>query len=110
MADEDAQKMLMEMQKKQQQLQQIVVQKEETEADLQESKRALEELEGGKGDEVYESVGSIMVEKDRDDLKDELEEKIEDLEVRKQSLEKKQERLEDQVEETRQKFSQGLSG
>ena len=109
MSEQDAQKIMMEMQQNQQQMQQVMQQKEETESEIQESKRALEELEENDDGEVYRQVGNILVSRDRDKLKDELEEKVEDLGVRMKSLEKKETRLQDKLEETQKKF-QGSIG
>ncbi|HJJ26489.1 MAG TPA: prefoldin subunit beta [Methanocorpusculum sp.] len=75
----------------QQQLQQISSQKMQYEMTLRETKRAAEELESVKDDAaVFASVGSIMMQKDKESVKADLAEKIDSLELRISSLEKQE--------------------
>jgi len=68
--------------------------------------KSLEELEDESDQEVYKSVGEILVKKDRDELVEDLEDEHEKLETRKESLSKKEERLQQKMQETQQKFGE----
>jgi|AntDeeMetagen134_2_1112570.scaffolds.fasta_scaffold32307_1 prefoldin beta subunit len=108
MSEQEAQKMMMEMQQNQQRMQQVMQQKEETESEIQESKRALDELEQSDEGDVYRQVGNILVARDRDKLEEELEEKIDDLEARLKTLEKKEGQIRDKLEESQKKIQGSL--
>lgn len=95
---------MMEFQKTHQRLQQITVQKQSTKTEQKEVGNALKELEGSKDEDVYKSVGSILISKDFEEMKKELEEKKESLEVRMKSLEKREKKLRKKVEESQKKL------
>ena len=64
------------MQQSQQNLQSILMQKQQVEMENAESDRALEELKkAADGDQVYKYAGSILIKSDKKSLIDELEEK-----------------------------------
>ncbi len=107
--DQDAQKMMMELQKTQQSLQTVAQQAEETQNELNGVEKALEELKESEG-QVYKSVGELLVERDRDDLEDELEESKEDLGIRLKGLNRKEEKLRKKIQENQEKFSQNFQG
>ena len=66
------------MQQSQQNLQSILMQKQQVEMENAESDRALEELKkAADGDEVFKYAGSILIKSDKKSLIDELEEKKE---------------------------------
>ena len=86
-----AQQQLSMFQQIQQQLQQVTSQKMQYEMTLRETKRAAEELESVKdGAAVFCSVGSVMMQKDKDAVKADLTEKIDSLELRVSSLDKQE--------------------
>ena len=75
----------------QQQLQQVSSQKMQYEMTLRETKRAVEELEAVKDDAaVFSSIGSIMIQKDKETVKKELTDKADSLELRISSLDKQE--------------------
>jgi prefoldin beta subunit len=64
-------------------MQQLVLQKQRLDLELNESERALKTLEDVPSDaKVYKSAGAILVEKRKDDVVKELEERKEFLEMR----------------------------
>lgn len=75
----------------QQQMQQIASQKMQYEMTLRETKRADEELNSAKEDTViFSSIGSVMIQKDKESVKKELSERIDSLELRISSLDKQE--------------------
>ena len=71
----------------QQQLQQVSSQKMQYEMTLRETKRALEELNAAADDVVvFSSAGSILIQKNKETVSTELQEKIDSLELRIGSL------------------------
>jgi prefoldin beta subunit len=72
-------------------LQQLVLQKQRLEMERNESERALKTLEDVTSEtKVYKSAGAILVEKDRDVVVKELEERLEFLEMRSKVLAKQE--------------------
>ncbi|HJJ42080.1 MAG TPA: prefoldin subunit beta [Methanocorpusculum sp.] len=75
----------------QQQLQQVSSQKMQYDLTLRETKRAIDELESIKDDAaVYSTVGTIMIQKDKESVKAELKERVDSLQLRISSLEKQE--------------------
>ena len=73
----------------QQQLQQVSSQKMQYEMTLRETKRALDELNAATDDVVvFSSAGSILIQKKKETVSTELQEKIDSLELRIGSLDK----------------------
>lgn len=72
-------------------MQQLVLQKQRLDLELNESERALKTLEDVPSDaKVYKSAGAILVEKRKDDVVKELEERKEFLEMRSKVLVKQE--------------------
>jgi prefoldin beta subunit len=93
MVTEEDKKFLGQFQAYQQQLQSIMIQKENLKLQILEIERALEELEASKEKEAYKITGSIMIKKNSTDLKNELKEKKDSFDVRTKTLEKAEERI-----------------
>ncbi|HJJ91094.1 MAG TPA: prefoldin subunit beta [Methanocorpusculum sp.] len=75
----------------QQQLQQVSSQKIQYEMTIRESKRALEELKTTAEDTiVFSSIGSILIQKRKEIVANELQERIDSLELRVSSLDKQE--------------------
>ena len=107
----EAQEKIEELQDLQETAQQVAQQKQQAETQLQESKTAVETLDGIEGDtQMYREVGELLIETDYDDAYDDLEEKIDSLEVRVQTLEKQENRVQEQFEELQQELQQMLQG
>ena len=96
----DDTKIVEQFQLYQQQYQAIALQKEQIRLQQLEIEKALEELEVSKSkDKAYKITGPIMIKKDIDDLKKELEEKKEDMDLRLKTLTKAEERITTKLKE-----------
>ncbi|RJS86664.1 prefoldin subunit beta [Candidatus Bathyarchaeota archaeon] len=81
------QEQLAKMQQLQNTLQSLLIQKQRLELELSETERALKALESLPGDaRVYKAVGTILVERSRDEVVKELSERKEFLEMRSKVL------------------------
>jgi len=88
------------LQQMQQQMQAVLQQKSQYEMAVKEAKRAIEELNDTKEDAgVYMTVGSVIMQKDRETVLSTLTEKIETLEIRVKSLEKQEKALSSKFEQ-----------
>ena len=97
------------MQQSQQNLQSILMQKQQVEMENAESDRALEELKkAADGDQVFKYAGSILIKSDKKSLIDELEEKKELSKTKSTVLSKQEERLKTSLQEQEQKIQEML--
>ncbi|MDC0211178.1 prefoldin subunit beta [Candidatus Nitrosopelagicus sp.] len=97
------------MQQSQQNLQSILMQKQQVEMENAESDRALEELKkAADGDQVFKYAGSILIKSDKKSLIDELEEKKELSKTKTTVLTKQEERLKTSLQEQEQKIQEML--
>lgn len=97
------------MQQSQQNLQSILMQKQQVEMENAESDRALEELKkAADGDQVFKYAGSILIKSDKKSLIDELEEKKELSKTKSTVLAKQEERLKTSLQEQEQKIQEML--
>ena len=78
----------------QQQLQSVLIQIESLRMRKIEVEKAMEELEKSKEKFAYRIAGEIMVKRDKEELKKELEEELEGIDLRIKSLEKTKARIE----------------
>ncbi|HVX03442.1 MAG TPA: prefoldin subunit beta [Nitrososphaera sp.] len=99
------------LQQLQQNLQAIMMQKQQLEVESVETDRALEELKkAGPEDAVYKAAGSVMVKAKRDDVVKELEEKKELSATRVKVLEKQEGRVKDNLKEVEAKINEMIRG
>lgn len=105
---EETKNLLAQFQAYQQQLQTILIQKESIKIQVMETEKALEELNQTKEKNAYKISGQIMVLKPVEELKKELSETKEDLEVRIKALEKSEEKLKDKLKELQNKLKDVL--
>lgn len=91
-----------------QQYQMVITQKQKLTIELNETTMAVEELEKDP-DTVYKSIGSILVKTKRDDVKKELEERKENLDVRIKTLERQEQRLLEKLKNMQAKIEQMIS-
>ena len=99
------------LQQIQQQMQTIGAQKSQYEMAVREAKRATEELKDVNEDApVYLSVGTVMMQKKKEDVLKNLNEKIETLELRVKSLEKQESMLQGKFEQLQAQIKQALEG
>ena len=71
---------------------------------LVEIKKALEEIEKTK-DDVFKVSGPILIKTSKDDVRKDLEDKTEFMELRVKTLEKSEQKLKEQFEDFREKLS-----
>jgi prefoldin beta subunit len=99
------------LQQLQQNLQAIMMQKQQLEVETVETERALEELKkAGPEDAVYKAAGSVMVKAKKDDVVKELEEKKELSATRVKVLEKQEGRVKDNLKEVESKINEMIRG
>jgi len=103
------QEQIAKMQQSQQNLQSIMMQKQQVEMENAESDRALEELKkAGDDDQVFKFAGTILIKSDKKSLIDELEEKKELSKTKSTVLAKQEERLKTSLQEQEQKIQEML--
>jgi prefoldin beta subunit len=99
------------LQQLQQNLQAIMMQKQQLDIENVETERALEELKkAGAEDVVYKAVGSVMVKAKKDDVIKELEEKKELSSTRVKVLEKQETRVKENLKEVETKINEMIRG
>ncbi|KQC09170.1 MAG: prefoldin subunit beta [Methanolinea sp. SDB] len=99
------------LQQMQQQMQTIGSQKAQYEMAVREAKRASEELNDVSDDAaVFMSVGTVMMQKKKDAVLKNLEEKVETLGLRIKSLEKQETMLQGKFEQLQAQVKQSLEG
>jgi len=101
------QEQLAKLQQTQQNLQSILMQKQQLESEKHETEKALEELKKASDDEsVFKHAGTIMIKSNKKDLIDELEEKIELTKTKASLLVKQEERLKIALKEQETKIQE----
>ena len=105
------QEQLVRFQQLQQTLQSVASQKQQLDAELNETDKALAELEKSTDETpVYKSVGSILVKSNRQNLLTELKERKELLTTRVTVLGKQEERTRERLKEAQEKLQVRLQG
>lgn len=85
----DRDKKIQEMQMLEQNLQNLLLQKQAFQMELSETKSALKEIENS-GDEVFKIIGQLMIKTDKAKMKEELSNKERIIELRIKSIEKQE--------------------
>jgi prefoldin beta subunit len=99
------------LQQLQQQLQTVLSQKNQYELAAQEARRAIEEIGEAAGDAiVYMTIGTIVVQKPRDEVTVKLQDKVETFEVRIKSIERQEKALQEKFEKLQAQVKQALEG
>jgi prefoldin beta subunit len=101
---EQQKQMVYQFQTYQQQLQSILIQKESLKLQGMEIEKALEELNATKNDSAYKITGNIIVSKSVDELKKDIGENKEAIEIRIKSLEKTEEKINGKLNELQEKL------
>ena len=102
---------LSRLQQLQQNLQAIMMQKQQVEIEIVETDRALEELKKiGTDDVVYKSAGPLLIKSKKEDLLKELGEKKELSNTRAMVLAKQETRVKDNLKEVENKINQMIRG
>ena len=105
------QEQLAKFQQAQQNLQSILMQKQQLESEKLETQRALEELKKASDDEsVFKHAGTIMIKSNNKDLTDELEEQMELAKTKSSLLVKQEERLKTTLKEQETKIQEMMQG
>ncbi|HZW57798.1 MAG TPA: prefoldin subunit beta [Nitrososphaerales archaeon] len=95
----------------QQNLQAILVQKQQVELESAEVNRALTELrKAAEGDAIYKSAGSILIKANKDELVKELEDKKELATTRSAVLGKQEQRVRENIRELQAKLEDAVKG
>ena len=103
------QEKLTRLQQLQNTLQQLVLQKQRLDLERGESERALKLLDDVASDKkVYKSAGAILVEKDKDDVVNELNERLEFLEMRAKVLTKQEGNARERLTSLQESLQQDL--
>jgi prefoldin beta subunit len=99
------------LQQLQQNLQAIMMQKQQLEVESVETERALEELKkAGPEDTVYKSAGSVLIKAKKEDVTKELEEKKELSNTRLMVLSKQETRVKENLKEVENKINEMIRG
>lgn len=106
-----AQQLLLQLQTFQQQINSVAMQKENMNIQKIETDKALEELQKAKeNEEIYKAVGPILVRSSKSNMKKELEERKEMIDLRLKSLEKQDDKLRNKIKENQEKLQEFLKG
>ena len=105
------QEQLAQFQQTQQNLQSILMQKQQLESQKLETEKALEELKKASDDEaVFKHAGTIMIKSNKKDLLEELEEHMELAKTKASLLAKQEERLKVTLQEQETKIQEMMKG
>ena len=103
---DETRNLISQFQISQQQMQSILIQKESLKLQGLEIERALEELKSTKEKTAYKISGQIMISKPVEELKKELKETKENIDIRIGSLEKSEGRISDKLKELQNKLKE----
>lgn len=98
---------IQEMQFLEQNLQNILMQKQAFQMELTETQSALKEIEGS-GDEVFKIAGQLMIKTDKKKVKEELDNKVKILGLRVKTIEKQEGSLAEKLDEFREKVMKSM--
>lgn len=109
-------KQIMKLRQQQQEMSGLVKQKESLKGELTETENALKEVKGSKENEdLYKITGTVMIKKSKGDLKEDLKDKKDILELRIGRLKKKIKKLKKGIKKRREDLNKqvqesGMSG
>lgn len=103
MVSEQSRQLVEQAQIFQQELQTLLSQKGTLTMEMNDIKRALDELEKTEEKDAYRISGSILIKKDVDAIKNDLNEKKELIDIRIQTIEKRENKIKDKIEEIKEK-------
>lgn len=104
-----SQQLLNQAQLYQQQMQGILTQKETLNVQMVELSTALDELEKTKDQDVYKVSGPLLIKSKKTEVKKDLEEKKELIDVKLKTLEKSEEKIKKKLDDLREQLTKGLS-
>ena len=103
---EEARSLVEEFQSYQQQLQNVMMQKETLKLQSAEITKALEELDASNEKKAYKIAGNVMISKPIEDIKKDLDEMKETIEVRLKSFDKMEEKVNSKLKELQAKLKE----
>jgi prefoldin beta subunit len=106
--DEETSKKIQDLQILEQNLQNLLMQKQAFQVELNESSNALEEV-GDTKDEIYKVLGSIMIKTDKEKVSKDLKDKRKLLELRMTSIEKQEKLFQGKADELRREINESVS-
>ncbi|MCO6041557.1 MULTISPECIES: prefoldin subunit beta [Thermococcus] len=105
------QALLGQLENYQQQLQLVIQQKQRIQVELNDAKKALEEIEKVEEETpIYKTVGTLIIKATKAKALEELKEKVETLEVRLRALERQEQKLNEKIKELTQQIQSSLRG
>ncbi|WP_178650658.1 prefoldin subunit beta [uncultured Methanobrevibacter sp.] len=108
---ENIQHQLNQFQQLQQQAQAVTMQIQNVEIQLQETEKAIEELKKTDAStEVFKQAGSLLIKVDYDEALGEMEEKLETLQLRKQTMSRQEERVMKKLNEMQSSIQTAMQG
>lgn len=110
MTADQSQQLLQQAQIYQQQMQGIAVQKETLHLQLAEISSALDELDKTKETDVYKISGPLLIKTEKSDVKKDLEEKKELIDVKVKTLEKSEQKIKVKIDELRERLTKSGMG
>lgn len=99
---EEAQSLLLKIQTQNQQLQELIAQKQNLEMHKQEIDEAMREINNK--EEVYRELAGVLIKADKENIQQELEEEKEMISVRKKQTDSKEEQLKTELEDDQKKL------
>ena len=105
MADQNQK--IQEIQFLEQNLQNLLLQKQAFQMELSETQSALKEIESS-GDEVFKIIGQLMIKTEKSKMQQELSNKEKLLELRTKTIEKQETSLTEQLEKLREEIMKGM--
>jgi len=100
-----------QFQQAQQQAQAITMQKQSVEMQIKETEKALEELKKVEGDtDVYKTAGNLLIKVNKDEVTEELEDKIETLKLREKTVKRQEERIMAKLQEMQGTLQEAMQG
>lgn len=108
---QNVQEQINQFQNLQQQAQAVAVQKQNLDIQINETERAIAELEKTDSDrEVYKSAGNLLIKVDRDEVFEETKENLESLQLRQKTMERQEERVMKKLEEMQSSIQNAMNG
>lgn len=106
---QNVQHQLNQFQQLQQQAQAISMQKQTVEIQITESKTALDELKKTEDDaEIFKTAGNLLIKVKKDEITEELTEKVETLEIREKSISRQEEKIMAKLQEMQSSIQKSM--
>ena len=107
---QDIREMVSDFEKQRQMLMSVSVQKQQLQSSIQGIELSLKELENTKEEKVYKAAGTILVSRDKNEVKKELEEMKENNGLRLKTMEKQEKNLVDKLNSLKGQIESSAKG